>query len=161
MQDNPLHACWPPGSGCPHVNRDAIFWGRRWTAQDQTINAVSTGVPAFHETIALLLRRGVSLVADATLCRGEPEPDLAELCALAEAVNVHCRALYAVERFRRREIGSATGLGPIDVLVAWVEADLPRTSDPLARDWPVIEVNTTRGYSPPLEEIASLLCPSA
>lgn len=144
----------------PHLNRDAIFWGLRWTAQDQTIDAVSTGVPAFHEVIALLLRKGVSLVADATLYRGESESDIAELCALAEAVNVHCRALDAVERFRRREMGCATRLGPIDALVARVEADLPRTRDPLALDWPVVEVDTTNGYSPPLEEIASWLCPS-
>ncbi len=143
----------------PHLNRDAVFWGLRWTARDLSVDAVGPGVPAFHEAIATFLGSGVSLVADATLYRGVSEQDITSLVALADAINVHCRAADAVERFREREARSADRLAPIDSLVARVRTDLPRTVDPLLLDWPVIEVDTTSGYSPTLDEIVALVPP--
>lgn len=143
----------------PHLNRDAVFGGLRWTAQDLSIDAVGPGVPAFHQAIATLLRSGVSLIADATLYRGLSEPDITTLVALADSINVHCRAADAIERFREREARSADRLAPIDSLVARVRTDLPRTVDPLFLDWPVIEVDTTSGYSPTMDEIVALVPP--
>src|SRR5215469_6685084 len=82
-----------------HLERDDIWDGLRFTAARGGGEGLAHGVDVWYAAIALLLRSGVSLVADGTLYRGWDEANVRPLLGLAEVANVHCRARAALDRY--------------------------------------------------------------
>jgi predicted kinase len=85
-----------------HLHRDSLWDGLRFTAARGRGEPLAHGVDVWYAATALLLKSGVSLVADGTLYRGWDEANVRPLFGLGEVVNVHCRATGAIERYRTR-----------------------------------------------------------
>lgn len=137
----------------PHINRDALFWGMRFTADDNTISVVPMGVPLFYAVITSIASSGSSVVADATLYKGKSEDDIRKLFAIAKVVNIHCKAANTEERFRERELAHPERmLAPIEDMVERFkkESDL---LVPLELDWGQLIVDTTNDYEPSFDSI--------
>ncbi|HSX17600.1 MAG TPA: AAA family ATPase [Patescibacteria group bacterium] len=142
----------------PHIERDLVFWGMRYTA-DGVIDQSKEGISAYYATITGMLRCGISVVTDGTMYRGISEEDVREqLVPIARVVNVHCRATGEHERFYAREMNRRGG--PPD----WLEDYMPKlkkiypdTAEPLDLGCPLIEVDTTNEYAPTLDDIAAQL----
>jgi adenylate kinase family enzyme len=138
----------------PHVPRDEVLRGMEMTA-GAPINRGSEGIATYYLILNTMLDAGVSLVTDGTIYKELSEKDIkTHLSSRATVINVHARAQNEQERFiqreKRREGWSSE----------WVEAHKARlaeiyheTVEPLELDVPLIEVNTTHGYGPPIEEI--------
>lgn len=127
---------------------------------DPTITAAMrrATIETFYDMIALLLRRGVSLIAELSFRRGLDEQRLLPLRDIATLVNVHCQTSTAEAQRRfiarertRRPVKSAASF------IALMEAgDFDWSPfDPLDLAVPRLLVDTTVGYSPDLAAIAS------
>lgn len=101
-----------------HLDRDDLWDGLRFTAARGGGEGVAHGVDVWFATITLMLRSGVSLVADGTLYRGRSEADVRPLLELGEIVNVHCRAAGALDRYRARLLREGPVGGEVAALVA-------------------------------------------
>jgi predicted kinase len=135
-----------------HVDRDDIWDGLRFTAM-RGGEGVAHGVDVWFAAIALLLRSGVSLVADGTLYRGWNEAHVRPLLELGEVVNVHCRADGALDRYRARLLDEGPRGGEVAALVARAAAAQDRVVEALDLGCARIEVETSAGYDPPLAEV--------
>lgn len=115
-------------------------------------------IEAFYETIALLLRRGVSLVAELSFRRGLDERRLLLLRDSAMLVNIHCQTPMeeAQRRFTARQ-QVRRPMGQASSLIAQMEAGNFDWSpfDPLDLDMPRLVVDTTSGYAPELTAITA------
>jgi predicted kinase len=159
----------PPGSGtttlahelaraipCPAVCRDEIKEG--------LVHGVPDYVPApgdakahrtleiFFGVVGYLVDAGVSLVAEAAFQHALWESGLTPLLDRASVRVVHCRTDPAVawERVERRSAE------PARRAIHGVSAQ-PQGFDPVRLPVPSIEVVTTEGYDPPLEEIVAFV----
>lgn len=138
----------------PHVPRDEILRGMEMTV-GRSINRGGEGVAAYYSVLSTMLEAGISLVTDGTIYKEISEKDIkTHLGTRSTVVNVHTRAKNEQERFVKRE-QERKGWSS-----EWVDAHKARlteiyhqTVDPLELDVPLIEVDTTHGYSPPIEEI--------
>ena len=111
-----------------------------------------------YDTIALLLGRGVSLIAELSFRRGLDERRLLPLLDRATLVNIHCqtplaeaqRHFIACERTRRSVKSAAS-------FIALMEAgDFDWSPfDPLDLAIPRLVVETTSGYAPELTSITA------
>ncbi|MFF4906083.1 AAA family ATPase [Streptomyces sp. NPDC001260] len=166
----------PPGSGkttlahelarlvgCPAVCRDEIKEGMVHATPGFVPgpgDELSTRtLPTFFGVLELLLRAGVTTVAEAAFQDRLWRPGLRPLLGLADIRVVHCRADARVVLDRRRRRlrddprRSAHGERSHDD-----PAQHARDYDAFDRvslDVPSIEVDTTRGYAPALDEIAA------
>ncbi|MBO0703333.1 MAG: AAA family ATPase [Candidatus Dormibacteraeota bacterium] len=140
-----------------HLHRDSIWEGQRFTAARGTGEGLPHGVEVWYATASLLLRSGVSLVADGTLYRGWDEDNVRPLLHLGEVVNIHCRAQDALERFGARERRQGASDRELAALVARAESQLDRTVEPLDLGCPRYLVDTTAGYDPPLPVLLQTL----
>jgi predicted kinase len=167
----------PPGSGkttlahqiaraigCPAVCRDEIKEGMvhatpgfvGGVGDDLTMRTL----PVFFEVIGLLLKAGVTTVAEAAFQDHVWRPRLTPFLGLARVRIVHCvvDAEVAFDRILRRGADDSTRKahddpGPTD----W--ADFHRRHREFSRvdlGVPWIEVDTTSGYRPGIAEIAAL-----
>ncbi len=143
----------------PHINRDSLYWGMRFTAHDKTIEVVSTGVPLFYAVLTQLLTSGVSIVADATLYKGKSEADIKPLLQIADIINIHCRAANAVERFEKREAAEPPErtLASTETAITRAKKDALLFTNPLDLGCDTIEINTTHAYEPSVDTIVKIL----
>ena len=117
-----------------------------------------TTIETFYDTIALLISRGVSLIAELSFRRGLDERRLLPLLDRAALVNVHCQTSLAEAQRRfiareptRRPVKSATSF------IALMEAGTFDWSpfDPLDLAIPRLIVDTTGSYAPDLAAITA------
>jgi predicted kinase len=113
--------------------------------------------PLFFETVRVLLAGGVTVVAEASFQDELWKRGLEPLADLARMRVVQCHADPAIARLRRREAVAAgqTAHAIIvgDDLEDWKQAYA--SFDRLSLPEPSIDVDTTDGYSPPLDEIVA------
>jgi predicted kinase len=136
-----------------HLERDDIWDGLRFTSARGTGGRVAHGVAVWYETIALLMSRGVSLVADGTLYRDEDEQKVATLLPLGDVVNVHCRCGEPVARYRARKQRDGVSGEELRALTSRIESIYERVTEPLMLDCRSVVVNTTAGFEPELADI--------
>ncbi len=143
----------------PHINRDVLYWGLRFTLRDKNADVVSTGVPLFYSLIKSYLSNNISLVADATLYKGKSETDVKQLLALGTVVNIHCRTLKARERFIEREKSEVPDriLASIEDLTKRLDENAELFTEALDLGGELIEVDTTDGYDPSLQSLVKTL----
>jgi predicted kinase len=110
-------------------------------------------VESFFRELSQLVTRGTSVVADSTFPSGVCEGDLASLMAVSDLGAVHCTVPreVVIERCRQRPESSTL----IDVLKRRDEVAWRRFDDPLRSSIPQWRVDTSDGYKPTIEEVAS------
>ncbi len=158
--------------GCPAVCRDEIKEGMVHAspgygpADNDAFNR--RVFPVFFDVLGVLLRAGVSVVAEAAYQDKLWRPGLdgmagaAGLAALAEVRIVRCAVDGAVARDRvvRRAVenGTRRAHGDGDLLAAW-EGGLIAFDGFQHIDLPVptVTVDTSDGYRPPLDEVLAFL----
>lgn len=146
--------------GLPHLNRDEIWSGLRFTIRRGAPESIRPrGIVAEYGAIEHLLAIGVSLVADGTMYRDEFEPHVRRLCDLGEVVNVHCRSTQAADRYRAREQARKQPDTEFDRKMERLPEIWPLVVDPLDLSCRLIEVSNESGYDPTVEEIVGLLSP--
>ena len=151
--------------GCPVISRDEIKEGMVH-ASPGFVPAVGDELtvrtlPVFFGVLELLLRAGVTTVAEAAFQDRVWRPRLEPLLGLAELRIVHCvvDADVALQRIRRRRgdnplrrahVDSAAGYDTTQRLghAAFVRVSI---------DAPQIEVDTADGYRPGLDEIVAFV----
>jgi predicted kinase len=136
-----------------HLDRDDLWDGLRFTAARGGGEPTAHGVDVWFAAIALLLRSGVSLVADGTLYRDWNEAHVRPLQDLGEVVNVHCRAAGALDRYRARLEDEGPRGGEVGALVARAEAAQDRVVEALELGCARIVVDTGDGYDPPMADL--------
>lgn len=160
----------PPGSGkttlahlladrvgCPAISRDEIKEGM--------VHATPGFVPApsdpltvrtfevFFATIELLLRAGVTLVAEAAFQDRLWRSGLEPLGGLADFRVVRCRV--SDELARDRQLQRLAAQASRGAHADLDQLGLPSTFDPIALAVPTLDVDTTNGYQPGLAEITA------
>ncbi len=148
--------------GCPAICRDEIKEGMvhatgEFTAAPSDELTMRT-LPTFFGVLELLLRAGVTTVAEAAFQDRVWRPGLTPLRALADLRIVHCLVdadtTWARIRQRRDDpIRRAHADG------AWLVDHATRHAgfDRVAVDAPYLEVDTTDGYRPALPEIVAFV----
>ncbi|WP_379659077.1 AAA family ATPase [Pseudonocardia yunnanensis] len=153
--------------GCPAICRDEIKEGMvhatpGFIASDRDELAMRT-LPTFFAVIELLLKAGVTIVAESAFQDRLWRPGLEPLQRLARIRVVHCTvpAEVALERRIRRIAEDPLRRAhdasrPVDAAVEALRHD---AFDRVSIDAPWVEVDTTDGYEPGLETIVGFLGP--
>lgn len=140
----------------PHVPRDEILRGLEMTAGGK-IDRSGHGITVYYKVLTTMLDEGVSLVTDGTIYKGVSEDDIAKhLGVRATVINVHARAKNEYERFKARERQRKTKGWSDDWVISHkqrLDKVYNQAVEPLELNVPLIEVNTTSGYDPPIEKI--------
>ncbi len=140
---------------CPAVCRDELKEGlvhsidRGWPEPDRIQWHVYA---AFFDTVGLLLRRGVSVIADAAFQHGLWSQKLEPLQAVARVKIVRCVVDPDVAHARSLERESS------DPRWSHYHGAPPapdRTYDPPRMNLPTIDVDTTDGYAPGLSRVVA------
>lgn len=141
-----------------HLERDVFFRSLEHTT-GKKVDRPTVGVPRFYEVATKLLTVGASLIIDSTLYKGISEDAIIELQAIADVVNIHCRAAEPHERFYVREVKRANGAVPqwLPEFMPHLEKIYPLVVEPLELSWDTIEVETTTTYKPTVAWIAEAL----
>lgn len=153
--------------GCPAICRDEIKEGMvhanpgyQPTANDPlNLRTLRT----FFDSLQLLLRAGVTVVAESAfqdkLWRPGLEP-LLDLCAM-RIVHLEADPGVVFERKRRRLEQDPTRMAHADVSALQDEAALAAPSHdwfvPVSLPVPTLTVDTTDGYNPTLQEVAAFV----
>ncbi len=139
------------GVGCPAVCRDEIREGMAHAGTaDPTMRRT---YDAFFDTLGVLLRAGVSVVAEAAFQDRLWRPILSPLAGLATIRVIRCVTTPDVARDRMaRRLGDPVRAAHRDhEMLARAPADWA----PVSLRVPSLEVDTTDGYSPGLPAIVS------
>lgn len=137
----------------PHVNRDRIRAGMAHTDPGSLADPRQPW-EVFAATIELYATNGVSLVVDQTLYRGMEDEIRSRFVPLAATVNVHCRSAVAYERWSAKLHADPQAMREsIAELEARVQSQRAEITDPLDLGVPVLEVDTTDGYDPPVDTL--------
>lgn len=155
---------------CPAICRDEIkegfvagaepvsFVPERGDAANQMATA------AFFDVVDLMLRRGVTLVAEAAFQHHRWEPRLSAFRKLADARVINCVVDNVVARQRRRQRWinepwrRRFHADPDLEQLAGMDApsvDPPGGYQPIRLDLPTLVVDTSDGYSPEFDEIVT------
>jgi predicted kinase len=132
----------------PHLNRDRLRDGMEPLDQPRTWTV-------FLDTIRLWLDNDISVVADQTLYTGMVD-DLRALTAHGCVVNVHCRCPNAYARW----VDKVRAHEGWEAVADRVRRERPQTIDPLPLGVPIIEVETSDGYDPTLDELVRAIADS-
>jgi predicted kinase len=168
----------PPGSGkttlaheiaravgCPAICRDEIKEGMVHATPGFVPGPgdelTTRTLPAFFGVLELLLAAGVTTVAEAAFQDRIWRPRLAPLLPLAQIRIVHCTVdpEVAFQRIVRRGEASTVRAahadpGPDDA-ADYIQRHL--TFDRVSLDAPWIEVDTTSGYHPDIDQVAGFI----
>lgn len=138
----------------PHVPRDEIMRGLEMT-KGGVINKGVQGIAIYYDILGRMLDSGISLVTDGTIYKNLSEKDIAtHLASRAAVVNVHVRAKNEHERFIERERQRKGWSNEwVDSHRATLDEIYAQAVDPLELNVPLIEVDASNGYGPPIEEI--------
>jgi predicted kinase len=151
--------------GCPVVSRDEIKEGMVH-ASPGFVPAVGDELtvrtlPVFFGVLELLLRAGVTTVAEAAFQDRVWRPRLEPLRSLAEFRIVHCvvDADVALSRIRRRRAGNPLRRVHVDSAVGYDATQRlgHGAFDRVSIEAPFIEVDTADGYQPGLDEILAFV----
>ncbi len=139
------------GVGCPAVCRDEIREGMHHAGTaDPTMRRT---YDAFFDTLGVLLRAGVSVVAEAAFADRLWRPVLSPLAGLATIRVLRCVTDPAVARDRmRRRLADPVRAAHADRELL---ARPPAAWAPISLAVPTLEVDTTDGYSPGLPAIVA------
>jgi predicted kinase len=149
--------------GCPAICRDEIKEGMAHATPGfvpgpgDELSART--LPVFFGALELLLRAGVSTVAEAAFQDRLWRPGLEPLRALAEVRIVHCVAssevalARAASRWRESPARRAHGQPP----PADVAQRIHHTFDRVSVEAPWLEVDTTDGYEPELDRVVAFI----
>ncbi len=148
---------------CPAICRDEIKEGMARAAKDYVPEpsdelALRT-LATFFDVIRLLVERGVTLVAEAAFQDHVWTPNLTPLAVLAELRIVQCHTEPAAATQRIAE-HVATGRAHADrALLASLRRDDGYFTGfrRVAIDAPTIDVDTTNGYTPSIDEIVAFV----
>jgi predicted kinase len=151
--------------GCPLISRDEIKEGMVHVSpgfvpavgDDLTVRTL----PVFFDVLELLLRAGVTTVAEAAFQDRVWRPRLEPLRGLAEFRIVHCvvDADVALERIRRRRAEDPLRRAHVDSSVTYDPTQRlgHDTFDRVSINAPALEVDTSDGYRPGLDEILAFV----
>jgi len=151
--------------GCPLISRDEIKEGMVH-ASPGFVPAVgddltAATLPVFFGVLELLLRAGVTTVAEAAFQDRVWRPRLEPLRGVAEFRIVHCvvDADVALERIRRRRARDPLRRAHVDSAVGYdtTQRLSHETFDRVSIEAPALEVDTSDGYRPGLEEILAFV----
>jgi predicted kinase len=166
----------PPGSGkttlahhvaravgCPAVCRDEIKEGMAHAAPGFTPGEgdelTARALPAFFGVLRLLAQAGVTTVAEAAFQHRVWRPRLEPFLAIARLRVVHCAAdpEAAYARVAARQARDASRAAHPDPAPGGREGYLAalRAFDRLRLGVPSLEVDTTSGYRPALEDVVA------
>ncbi|MFJ4075149.1 AAA family ATPase [Curtobacterium sp. NPDC089991] len=136
--------------GWPRVDRDQLYAGLMAGADLGRDEVVPHGVRMFWTVTAHLAAAGCSVIADATLYRGQSEADVrTALVSVGDVRNVHCRSALAFDRFVAR--------GHPQELNDRVARNAPVVTEPLDLGVSRLDVDTTDGYDPELLRVVDWL----
>jgi predicted kinase len=145
--------------GCPAICRDEIKEGMVLSHGPGFVADISDPLtmrtfPLFFATLELLLRGGVTVVGDAAFQHRLWSQGLQPLMELAELRVIRCRAQDEVMLQRRRErtVSVSTRAAHAD---SGTLDSIDATWDAIHLEVPTLDVDTTDGYRPTLEEIAA------
>jgi len=142
----------------PHLNRDEIWAGLRFTHQRGASDDVLVrGIVAEYGALEHLLAVGVSLIADGTLYRGEFEANIRRLQDLAQVVNLHVRSSRASQRFEERELALDQSAEDLDRKLDKLQEIQDLVSEPLDLTCQTIEITNEDDFEPSVEQIISEL----
>jgi predicted kinase len=148
--------------GCPAICRDEIKEGMVQAAAPGFVPAkgdelTARTLPVFFAVLELLLRAGVTTVAEAAFTGKVWRPRLEPLSGVARFRIVHCTVDPAVafERSRNRLRDTPTRRAHADPRDPAEHAATHRAFDRPSMNVPEIEVDTTDGYRPALAEIVA------
>ena len=118
-------------------------------------------LPVFFGVLELLVRAGVTTVADAAFQDKVWRPRLEPLRGLAEFRVVHCVVDpdVALERIRRRRAGHPLRRAHVDSAARYDATHRlgHETFDRISIEAPSLEVDTADGYRPGIEEIVAFV----
>jgi predicted kinase len=148
--------------GCPAICRDEIKegmvhahgpfeagWGDELTQRT---------FPLFFEVLGLLLRAGVTTVGEAAFQHFNWEPNLAPFSDIADIRIIRCRTDPATARARVESRGHRTAHADGPLLAGLDAGDLYYENfDHIRIDAPTMDVDTTSGYDPALDEIVGFV----
>ena len=149
--------------GCPAICRDEIKEGMVHTTRGFVPapgdELTARTLPVFFGVLELLLRAGVTTVAEAAFQDKVRRPRLEPLTGLAQFRIVHCTvdAAVAFERSRNRLRDTPTRRAHADPRDPAEHAATHRAFDRVSVDAPHLEVDTTNGYRPALKEIVAFV----
>lgn len=151
--------------GCPAICRDEIKEGMVHAAGDVTAATSDElslrTLPTFFQVLELLLSAGVTTVAEAAFQDRLWRPHLRSLVGLADLRIVHCRvpAAIAWDRIRQRWTDSPTRRAHADARPdeRRSHAGHHDSFDRVRLDVPELEVDTSDGYRPGLDEIVAFV----
>jgi predicted kinase len=149
--------------GCPAICRDEIKEGMARNASGYVPESgdelARRTLAAFFDVLQRLLERGVTVVAEAAFQDHVWSPNLAPLRAYAELRVVQCHADPIVARQRIAQHATQRRVHADVALLAALErgdgyfAEFRR----LAVDAPAIDVDTTHGYTPTIDEVVAFV----
>jgi predicted kinase len=151
--------------GCPAICRDEIKEGMLHGTPDFVAapgdELTARTLPVFFGVLELLLRAGVTTVAEAAFQDKVWRPRLTPLLGLCQLRIVHCTvgADVAVSRALRRREQEPLRRAHADPVAGDTAQHILRHErfDRVRLDAPSIEVDTTDGYSPGLAEIVQFV----
>lgn len=151
--------------GCPAICRDEIKEGMVHAAGDfiaaPSDELTLRTLPTFFNVLRLLLTAGVTTVAEAAFQDRLWRPGLQPLIGIADIRVVHCRvaAQTAFDRVRRRQDESAIRRAHADAYLGdhHSYAVGHHGFQPVRLGVPEIEVDTSDGYRPGLDEIVAFV----
>jgi predicted kinase len=142
----------------PVIDKDTLRRATLWSIGVDDMKEAPWGPGLWYSAMEAHLSAGVSVIGDMTLFRGVSEPDVAaRLAPLARLAQVHCRCEEPIERFIARTQADPLQRRHLDDLVPLVTDLAVELKEPLELDCPTLEVDTTHGYEPSLDDLAETI----